>query len=807
MRCVFDNTGTLNLGNASGDTFTFNGGLTESTTGTVTLASTINSSNDTINFGAVTLGANTTIDTNATNNTGIGTLLIGAVTGGNNTLTLSTGDNFANSNMIASGNISGVTTLTLADIGGTAALAGDVDVTTLTVGNTVANVQLTGTGSSVANAVSFANDGTLILGQNGGTQTYNGGLTTTSVGSTVTLNGTIATSNDAVVLGAVTLASATTVDTNATSNAADITIAAITGGSQNLTLSTGNNIAGADITASGNISGVNTLTLADVGGTATLSADVDVTTLTVGNTVLNVAFTGNGSSVASAVSFANDGTLILGTSGGTQTYNGGLTTTSVSGTVTVNGTIATSNDTVVLGAVTLASATTVDTNATANTADITVAAITGGSNNLTLSTGNNIAGADVTASGAISGLGNLTLADVGGTATFSNNVAVAALSAANTVANITFTGSTNTFSGAASFANDGTLTFGNATGDSFTFNGGLTTSSVAGTVTLNTSISSSDDALTFGAVTLGNNNLTIDTNSTTTNRADITLGAITGGNNNLTLVTENNVTGSDVIASGNISGVPTLRLAGVGGTATLSGDVDVTTLIIDATVANVAFTGNGSSVVNSFTPSNDGTFVFGASGGTQTYNGGLNTASVDGTVTLNGTIASSDDALTFGAVTLGSATTIDTNSTTTNRADITIAAITGGSNALTLTTENNVTGSDVTASGNISGVTTLTLASVGGTATLSGDVDVTTLTVGNTVLNVTFTGNGSSMANTFTPNNDGTFIFGTSGGTQTYNGGLNTASVDGTVTLNGTIASSDDALTFGAVTLRQCDYH
>ena len=58
-----------------------------------------------------------------------------------------------------------------------------------------------------------------------------------------------------------------------------------------------------DVTASGNISGVTTLTLASVGGTATLSADVDVTTLTVGNTVLNVAFTGNGSSVANAVCF------------------------------------------------------------------------------------------------------------------------------------------------------------------------------------------------------------------------------------------------------------------------------------------------------------------------------------------------------------------------------------------------------------------------------------------------------------------------------------------------------------------------
>ena len=128
-------------------------------------------------------------------------------------------------------------------------------------------------------------------------------------------------------------------------------------------------------------------------------------------------------------------------------------------------------------------------------------------------------------------------------------------------------------------------------------------------------------------------------------------------------------------------------------------------------------------------------------------------------------------------------------------------------NTLTLTTENNIAGADVTASGNITGVTTLTLLNDGGTATLSANVDVTTLTVGNTVLNFAFTGNGSSVANAVSFANDGTLILGASGGTQTYNSGLNTASVDGTVTLNGTIASSDDALTFGAVTLRQCDHH
>ena len=101
---TFQNTGDLTLGNASGDTFTFNGGLTESSGGTVTLAGSINSSNDAISFGAVTLDANTTIDTNATNTTG--DLTIGAVTGGSNTLTLTTENNIASADITASGNIS-----------------------------------------------------------------------------------------------------------------------------------------------------------------------------------------------------------------------------------------------------------------------------------------------------------------------------------------------------------------------------------------------------------------------------------------------------------------------------------------------------------------------------------------------------------------------------------------------------------------------------------------------------------------------------------------------------------------------------
>ena len=49
-----------------------------------------------------------------------------------------------------------------------------------------------------------------------------------------------------------------------------------------------------------------------------------------------------------------------------------------------------------------------------------------------------------------------------------------------------------------------------------------------GTVTLNTSISSSNDAMVFGAITLGNN-VTLDTNASSTT-GDLTLGVVTGGN-------------------------------------------------------------------------------------------------------------------------------------------------------------------------------------------------------------------------------------------------------------------------------------
>ena len=139
---TFQNTGTLNLGNGSGDAFTFNGGLTESTSGTVTLAGSIDSSNDVMTFGAVTLAAATTLDSNATD--GTGDITIGTVTGSNNNLTLDTTTTTGSAHHTFNGDI---------NLGsGTLTVTGDVELG--------ANVAVTATGGITFNDAINADNAT-----------------------------------------------------------------------------------------------------------------------------------------------------------------------------------------------------------------------------------------------------------------------------------------------------------------------------------------------------------------------------------------------------------------------------------------------------------------------------------------------------------------------------------------------------------------------------------------------------------------------------------------------------------------------
>ena len=113
-------------------------------------------------------------------------------------------------------------------MGGTATFSGQVDAAAISIPSTALNIMSAASGT-ITIASSFANSGTLKLGQALGTLAYNGGITTTGVLGVVTLYGTFTTANTALTLGAITLGANTTLNTNATTAAGALTVGAVTG--------------------------------------------------------------------------------------------------------------------------------------------------------------------------------------------------------------------------------------------------------------------------------------------------------------------------------------------------------------------------------------------------------------------------------------------------------------------------------------------------------------------------------------------------------------------------------------------------
>ncbi|NDI16800.1 MAG: hypothetical protein EBY83_02365, partial [Verrucomicrobia bacterium] len=207
----------------------------------------------------------------------VSTVLVSETIGvdiGTLTITNSGGTTFA-------GAVTTGTSVVLTDTTGTIAFNGALTTPTLTTANKAYSLGLNATGTSITNAVNFLNTGTLALGSVLGTQTYTGGLN--AAGATKptmsTLKGTINTTNTAMVFGAITLGENTTLNTNATTTAGDLTLGAVTLAGYTLTLQTGA-VAGADITGT-TVSGLGTLALQTIGGTASFSGAVSPATLTV----------------------------------------------------------------------------------------------------------------------------------------------------------------------------------------------------------------------------------------------------------------------------------------------------------------------------------------------------------------------------------------------------------------------------------------------------------------------------------------------------------------------------------------------
>jgi hypothetical protein len=212
--------------------------------------------------------------------------------------------------------VSGVSTLTLQNIGGSASFSGPVNVTTLSVPVTVNDVSLTGTSGTVTNAVTFANTGALALGTAGGTLTFTGGLTAATP-STIMLAGTIA-SGGAIDL---TTTGALAQQGNLSTAGAAVSLAAGGAGitmSPGTTTSTSGGAGSIHYAASGPITLGSLLTGGDVAIDATggsILALLGVTNITAGGTLSLTALGGTVGTAAAPITVAVTGPANMNATG------------------------------------------------------------------------------------------------------------------------------------------------------------------------------------------------------------------------------------------------------------------------------------------------------------------------------------------------------------------------------------------------------------------------------------------------------------------------------------------------------------
>jgi hypothetical protein len=372
--------------------------------------------------------------------------------------------------------------------------------------------------------------------------------------------------------------------------------------------------------------------------------------------------------------------------------------------------------------------------------------------------------------------GTVTLTSVSGTASFAGNlVLTTGLSVGGGVNNVSMVGG-GTIAGLTTFDNTGTVTIGDAAGDSTTFTAGVvatapTAVNIGGTIAANTgaSVITLGDAGTpvsvtatsvlggaaTGAITLGNatinNGFTLTMGTGIANA--ITLGTVSSGGagSGLTLNTTGTVTASTVSL-----GTGTLLITQSGGT-TFSGAVSVGTVTItdttdEQTVAfqgnlnattgmsvaangfyNVSITGAANTIAGETTFGNRGTVQLGNGDDTIGFTGGVvATAPLLGKI-INGTITAAGTGVinlgttgvtvqgtslvggtSTGAITLGNATINN---------GFTLTAGTGRANAITLGT---VSGTLVGAASNLT-INTTGVSTVG---TIGTDIGTVVATAG-----------------------------------------------------------------------------
>ena len=860
---TLQNVGGLTLGDSDGDVFTFVGGLDTGSGGTTARGSIV-STNTQIDIGTLSLSGNLAVDTG----TGSGDLSLGAVTGGDHDLTLDVGNNVSANITVAS--VSGVDTLTITD-SGSVTVTGAASFTALNVVDTTTSVIFSGAitatsltfgaqpylvaldaGGTITDAVTFANTGGVRLGDGSSdVLTFVGGVS--SIANTTTVEGVIRTDGTALVLNATTLGGHATLATDHDVSAGGtLTLGAATGDSNNLTLDGGTS----GVVTVASLNNVSTLTVSDSGSTTVTGAVTNMTTVRLDDTTGRITFQGEvtantlitaqqgysvefdaNTTITDDLTFRNTGGVFLGDGDGDDfTFTNGLDTRA--GATTARGTIVSTNTAIDLGTLTLSGDLEVDTGT--GTVDLSIGAVTGADNNLTVDAGSD-ASAGITLT-SLSGVDVFTVRHSGSTMV-TGTTSATTVTLTNTTGAITFQGAITadtlnaqsagysvafedggTITNDVDFANTGGLTFGDADTDVMTFDGGVNTT--ASTTTARGTVRTSGDQMEVGALTLSGD-LILATDQGVAAGNVLNVGAVTGGDNALTI--DGGIGGDATLAS--VEAVSTLTIRDSGNftvtgatTATTATLLDTTGAInfagaINVTTLNTADKGysvllpGGGKVTNAVTFSNTGGLTLGdEDGDVLTFVGGI--TATESATTAQGTVRSDGKSITLDEVTLSGNATFATDNNAGAGAALTLGAInstgneltvdggTGG--AITVASITNTSTFTVTDSGTltVTGTTTATEVNVADTTdsvTFQGAITANTLTTTANAYSVVFEGGGTIQDDTTFLSTGGVTFGDEDGDTMTFVGGLDTQA--GTTIARGTVRTGGNQMDIGALTL------
>ncbi len=417
--------------------------------------------------------------------------------------------------------------------------------------------------------------------------------------------------------------------------------------------------------------------------------------LTTQSSGYGLSFTGGLTTFNNPVGFANSGGLVFGdNSADIILFQSGATMTSSQ--VTLAGSLRTTGDILTATDIKLAADSVIDTtNNGTNSAGAAlnfsglIDSTSATSHALTINSGST---GLITVAGAVDHINNFTIANSAG-ATFNNTIgssargslAINATTTGSTINfqaqtlltslttsaqgyKISFVGTGNEIANAVTFTNTGGVSLGNSIASSILFDGGVT--STASQMILAGTVTTTDDSLRFGNVSLVDT-VTIDTtNGLAGTGGNLTLGAVTG--DTISPFNLNAGTNGVLTVNGSVNSVPNLTIVNSGGASFLQdvgainpgivtitdttdgksiafgGSTRITTLNTTAEKYNLSFTGTTNQIDNAVTFLNStGTLTFGDSAlDTITFVGGVNVGAAEtfvaGSVTTLGTALNLD---------------------------------------------------------------------------------------------------------------------------------------------------------------------